>query len=237
MSSPRSGSLKGILFDLDGTLIATRRLYVESFADALEPVLGERLSEEQIMARKPRAERRFLRELAGDQHVRATLERFYASYETRHEASFEGIYPGVRPLLQALRQRQVPIGLVTGKSRRSWRITGPRIGLGDFAVTVFDEDVPAPKPDPTGLQLALDALRMDPDRVVYVGDSVTDLEAARALGMPSGAVLWSKKAHERQPFSHEGRELGARVLDHPSRVLRLLDGEDGPEESTPGSGA
>ncbi len=224
MASLPDGPLKGVLFDLDGTLIATRRLYIESFADALEPVLGERLSEEQIMARKPRAERRFLRELAGDRHIQGTLERFYDAYEARHDRSFEGIYPGVRELLRELRSREVPIGLVTGKSRRSWQITGPRIELGAFDVRVFDEDVPHPKPDPTGLRLAVDALSVDPNLLMYVGDSVTDLQAAQALGMPSGAVLWSKKQHEREPFGREGRNLGARVFEDPLGVLRLLEG-------------
>ncbi len=224
MSHLPGGRLKGVLFDLDGTLIATRRLYIESFADALEPVLGERLSEEEIMAHKPRAERRFLRDLAGEAHIRGTLQRFYDAYEARHDQSFEGIYPGVRELLRELRRRDVPIGLVTGKSRRSWRVTGPRVELGAFDVRVFDEDVPHPKPNPAGLRLAVDALGVDPSLLMYVGDSVTDLQAAQALGMPSGAVLWSKKQHEREPFSHEGRRLGAWVFEDPSGMLRLLDG-------------
>lgn len=217
------GPIRAVLFDVDGTLIATRRLYVEAFADALEPVVGARLSESEIMARHPRAERRFLREFAGPA-TPETLEVFYRSFEAGHDRYFEGIYTGVPTLLQELRGRRVPLGLVTGKSRRAWEITAPRTLLGDFDVVVLDDDVPAPKPDPAGLRLALEALGEDPARVVYVGDSLTDLEAARAAGVTGAAVLWSKKSEEVERFRADSLALGACLLPDPAGVLELLEG-------------
>ncbi len=213
-----SGPLRAILFDVDGTLIATRRLYVQAFADALEPVTGRRLAEAEIMQHRPRAERRFLGELAGPR-TPETLERFYRAYEERHDRDFEGVYDGVEEVLDALRSRRVPLGLVTGKSRRSWAITRPRISLGAFSVTVLDEDVSAPKPDPGGLRLALRTLEAEPGEVAYVGDSLTDLEAAREAGVRPAAVLWSKKAEEVDEFAAESRARGARLLTRPHELL------------------
>jgi len=216
---PRSA----ILFDLDGTLIATRRLYMEALADALEPALGVRWSEADILRHRPRAERRFLLEQVEAHHADAVLERFYASYERRHEDDFQGVYPGIPEMLDELRARGRPPGLVTGKSRRAWEITVPRAGLGDFAVTVFDDDVPAPKPDPAGLLLALRRLDARPVEALYVGDSLADLEAARRAGMAAVGVLWSKKPHEVEPFSEAGRELGARIIHRPQELLALTE--------------
>ena len=215
--------VRAALFDLDGTLIATRRLYIEALADALEPLLGRRFSEADIMRHKPRAERRFLADMVEEHQAAAVLERFYASYEASHDRHFEGLYTGVTELLDALRRRPLPMGLVTGKSRRAWEITSSRVRLGTFGVHVFDDDVPAPKPDPTGLHLALEALDADPAEVVYVGDSLTDLEAARAAGMASVAVLWSKKAEEVDRFRSESMDRGARIAPTPHALLELLE--------------
>ena len=211
-----------VLFDLDGTLIATRRLYLESFADALEPLLGRRPSHDWFMERRPRAEVRFLRELAGDEHHPVVMERFYRSYEERHDRDFEGVYRGVEELLAELRRLDLPLGLVTGKSRRSWEITSRRVRLGDFRVRVFDDDVPAPKPDPTGLLRAAEALGAAPEEVVYVGDSDSDLMAARAAGARGVAVLWPKKPHEVEEFRGLARKLDAVALERPDELLAVL---------------
>ncbi len=215
------------LFDLDGTLVATLTLYFESFAYALEPVFGRRLSREEMAVHHPRSEVRFLRELSGDEHHPWVMERFYSHYAERHDDAFEGIYPGVPEMLDRLRAAGVPIGLVTGKSRRSWSITGPRIELGEFPVGIFDDDVPAAKPDPTGLRLALERLGRAPGEVIYVGDSVTDLEAARRAGVRPGGVLWSKRDGERDAFRRRALELDGLAFETPDQVVELLLPEEG----------
>jgi HAD superfamily hydrolase (TIGR01549 family) len=219
---PPAPSPAAVLFDLDGTLIATRRLYLESFADAMEPILGRRPPHEWFMERRPRAEVRFLLELAGEVAHAEVMERFYRSYEARHDRDFEGIYEGVKEMLETLRGAGLPLGIVTGKSRRSWEITSRRVRLGEFGVTVFDDDVPAPKPDPTGLFRAAEALDVPPDRVLYVGDSGSDLEAARRAGARGLAVLWAKRSHEVDGFRERARTLGAGAVALPGEVTRLV---------------
>ncbi len=214
-------ALRAILFDLDGTLIATRRLYVEAFSRALEPYVGLRLSETEIMSRKPRAERRFLREIVGPEHAPECLERFYEHFEALHSTHFQGVYEGVPELLAALRSRGVPLGLVTGKSRRAWRITREHVELGSFHVEVLDDDVPDQKPDPSGVRQAVSALNVAPEEVVYVGDSLTDVEAARGAGVRAGAVLWCKKEEERDRFRREAEAMDARILPRPESVVEL----------------
>jgi len=213
-----------VLFDLDGTLIATRRLYLESFADALEPVFRRRPTHEWFMARNPRAEVRFLRELAGDEAHPGVMERFYVAYEERHDRDFEGIYDGVEEMLAGVRARGVPMGIVTGKSRRSWDITSRRVSLGEFGVRVFDDDVPAPKPDPAGLRRAAETLGVSVERVLYLGDSASDLEAAHAAGARAFGVLWPKRPDEIEGFRRLAHALGGRVLRHPAELEAVLVG-------------
>jgi HAD superfamily hydrolase (TIGR01509 family) len=225
------GDPVAILFDLDGTLIATRRLYLEAFADALEPALGRRPGHDEMMGLRPRAEVRFLAEVGGTREHAGVMSRFYAAYARRHPADFQGIYPGVSELLQGLRERGHPLGLVTGKSRRAWEITRPHVEpeLGTFQVMVFDDDVPAPKPDPAGLHMAVAALGCHAPASLYVGDSMSDLEAAHRAGLTPVGVLWSKRPQERGPFRELALELGGLAPGTPHDLLLALRG------ATPGS--
>ncbi len=237
--APEPLRISGLLFDLDGTLIATRRLYLEAFADALEPVVGHRPSHDEMMALRPRAEVRFLRQVTqtavgNGPHVEAAaegvLERFFAAYQRRHEKDFEGVYHDVPQMLSHARSTGLPLGLVTGKSRRSWGITSAFVELGPFDPMVFDDDVPRSKPDPTGLRLALEALGTPARETLYVGDSTTDLEAAAHAGVIPVGVLWSKRSHEREPFAEAAREWGGEVLERPGDLAGFLASAAPPRE-------
>lgn len=223
-----SGEEKGrgtvVLFDLDGTLIHTKRLYVECYRQAVLPYVGRELTDEEILALRPRSETRFLRDVVGEARLEACMEDFYRAYEALHDTHFRGIYPGVPELLAALRRAGVPLGIVTGKSRRAWEITAARMALGSFDVLVFDDDVAEPKPDPRGLRLALERLGADPAGALYLGDSVSDVEAAAAAGVRPAAALWAKKAEEREAFVARVADWGALLFVTPGEVAGYVAG-------------
>lgn len=181
-----------ILFDLDGTLIDTYRLYLESYRLALEPYLGYSPVDEEFIRRHPSSERRFLAEWVGAENAAACHESMCRHYEALHATLCEGMYEGVREMLAALRSAGIPLGLVTGKGRRAWEVTSSAIDLGEFEVVITDDDVEAPKPHPGGLLAAAEHLGYPPGEIVYVGDSLADLEAGRAAGVIVGAALWPK---------------------------------------------
>ena len=183
---------RAILFDLDGTLIDTFWLYAESFRRALAPYLGHTPTDEEMIARGPGSERSFFTRWLGEEQGLRCHADFTRHYEELHRALHEGIYDGVREMLAALRTAGYPLGLVTGKGRHAWQVTEREMDLGDFAVVVTDDDVTAPKPDPEGLIAAARALGFPPGDVVYVGDSAIDVQAGRAAGMRTAAVLWPK---------------------------------------------
>lgn len=181
-----------ILFDLDGTLIDSYRLYLEAYGRALEPILGRRPSREEIAARRPSAERRFLEDWVGAAHVDSCHDALCTHYAELQGALGEGVYEGVREMLLALSSAGYPLGIVTGKGRRIWEITAPLLPAQLFRVVVTEDDVDHPKPDPAGVLLAAEALQVEPKRTVYVGDSHSDLAAAERAGALSAAALWAK---------------------------------------------
>lgn len=220
-----------VLFDLDGTLVDTMRLYMECYRGAAEPYVRKDLTDEEIRSYKPRSEVRFLKFLVRPEDYDACLEDFYRVYEERHIEFFDGVYDGIAELLDALRADGRTIGIVTGKSRRSWEVTRAAAGLGDFDVVVVDDDVERSKPDPEGLVRALRSLDADPDRSIYVGDTVGDMQAAAAAGVRGVAALWAnrRKPSRQRSYAARAREEGATVVASPGSLARRLglDGNGG----------
>ena len=223
---PRESPVRWVLFDVDGTLIDTWDLYIETFLRALEAHVGRRLTLEELAALHPTSELRVLRQvLASDDELPDAHRDFLGHMRVLHPELFAGVYPGVPAMLAALRERGLVLGLVTGKSRGAWAVTAPIAALGDFATTVMDDDVAHPKPAPEGILAAVEQLDADPAATVYVGDTVNDARAARAAGVRFAAALWAKSDEERAAFIEKIQAEGAWVLvPEPAALVELLDG-------------
>ena len=213
-----------IVFDVDGTLIDTYRLYMESYRRALAPVLGYSPGDAELIGRGASSERGILRAWVPDDRLDDCHADLCRHYEALHASLAEGFYEGAREMLAALRAAGIPLGVVTSKGRRAWEVTASRIDLGDFAVVVTEDDVAEPKPHPEGLLAAAAALGEPPERLVYIGDSSGDLKAGRAAGMAVGAVLWPKTAPgEREAFLERIRPLAPEwVFDRPADLSRAF---------------
>ena len=98
--------------------------------------------------------------------------------------------PGAADVLQRLNEASIPTAIVSQKLRYRVEEVLQREGLIDsFAVILGGEDVPAFKPDPSGLQLAIGRLGVPATDAVYVGDTTIDAQAAANAGLRFVAVL------------------------------------------------
>ncbi len=138
---------------------------------------------------KPVSELRLLRRALGEAELAEGHRRFIEHYAELHGSHFGGVYPGVSAMLDALRRDGHRLGIVTGKSQAAWEVTRQVSKLGPFDVAVTDEAVAAPKPDPAGLEMALERLEAGRGEAIYVGDGIGDAGAARAAGMGVAAAL------------------------------------------------
>ena len=217
--------IRGVLFDLDGTLVDTWDLYVEAYIRTLEPHVGRRLTLDELIALRPTSELRLLQRALGPGEAVAAQREFLAHYRCLHSAHFGGVYPGVRQMLTTLRGLGLRLGIVTGKSRGAWEVTAKAADLGEFDVLVTDEEVVRAKPDAEGLSLALLRLERPAEATIYVGDSVVDAQAARAAGVRFAAALWPKAEAEVTPFLTQVRQVGTCAeLTHPAGLVGLLKG-------------
>jgi HAD superfamily hydrolase (TIGR01509 family) len=92
--------------------------------------------------------------------------------------------PGADTLLHQLRERRLPLGIVTRNSRSPAALTLARLGAPPLQL-LCREDA-RPKPDPDGLLQLARSWSLPPQALVYIGDFHFDLEAATAAGMLAG---------------------------------------------------
>ena len=180
-----------IAFDLDGTLVETAPDLVGALNDTLAEAGHPPLPFEQVRLMVGRGAKALLERgfaAAGDPLDAARtppmVQRFIAVYLDRI-ARESRPYPGVVEALDALKTRGARLVVCTNK------LTGLSMALLDALdlTTWFDAVIgadlsPAPKPDARHLIAAVDAVGGDLRRTVMVGDSATDVGAAKAAGAP-----------------------------------------------------
>ncbi|MDO8836484.1 MAG: HAD-IA family hydrolase [Vicinamibacterales bacterium] len=174
-----------VVFDFDGTLMDTLRDLAEAAGDLAEAYGGARLSEAQTAAMigdgAPLFVQRILATTGIDVPPPEAVTRYLDFYERRvfdHTAP----YSGVAEMLGALAPRH-RLALLTNKPEASTRALMRHTGLDTwFEDCVFGDGDLARKPDPAGLQWLMARAGADPALTLMVGDSVMDLDAARAAG-------------------------------------------------------
>jgi HAD superfamily hydrolase (TIGR01509 family) len=141
----------------------------------------------------------------------------YHKYFTRHFNTGIRVFPGIRELLFTLHRKGVKLAVCTGADKRTANCTLAQSGLSQFfAAVVTGDDVSAPKPDPEGLTVAMNAIGANADETVYVGDHPNDIQASRDVGAKTAAAFWGSmhrnKLEDLKPDF---------LFRHPSEALRL----------------
>ena len=186
------GDLHGrlIAFDLDGTLVDSRRDLADSANELIEELGGTALSEEAIglmvgegaavlVTRALRAAG--LEREAEESSLPQRLTRFLQIYDSRllhHTAP----YPGIVQAVGAAR-RHARVAVLTNKPLRATEAVLNGLGLRALFDDVVGGDGPfARKPDPAGMRHLIERASATPQRALLVGDSAIDHETALRAG-------------------------------------------------------
>lgn len=149
-------------------------------------------------------------------------DHYLASVSTQLRA-----YPGVRELLEWLRERGIKTGVVSNSKRRELETALRGLKLFDFFDVVLSrDDVKPPKPDPAPYLFGAACVGVDPEDCLAVEDSPTGIESALVGGMPGAAVLtnFSRQAMEQPvPGRPELRPvwIGASIVELHAQLRRL----------------
>jgi phosphoglycolate phosphatase len=186
--------LRGVLFDLDGTLLDT----AADIARALNRALAERnwppLPVSDVVRMIGRGSPILIERAAAalgqplTPAVQAAMvERFFEFYGALEEANESDArpYPGVAETLRTLHEAGLSIAVVTNKQERFAKALLHRLELAGWVDLIVGGDTcERRKPDPQPLLHACTTLQLDPQAVLMVGDSVNDVSAARGAKIP-----------------------------------------------------
>ena len=185
-----------IIFDMDGTLTATNQLIFDSFNQVAARYLGRTLTPTEVIAYFGPPEEGAVRRMIGTDDITEAMQGYYAYYRSEHQR-LAVLYPGIRELLQSLHDRGVTIALFTGKGRRTTDITMEEFGIAHFfAMTVTGDDVESYKPSGDGIRRILARFNLRPEDAVMIGDSTSDILAARECGVTMASVVWDSYGKE-----------------------------------------
>lgn len=209
-----------VLFDLDGTLIDSVDLIVDSYHHAYSVHGLPPRSRDEILAGLGTP----LRIVFGDVTDDATqIDSWIATYRaynlTHHDARVHA-YPGAVEMVQRLKSAGHRLGLVTSKNRLGAARGLALVGLADtMEVIVGADDVVNPKPHPEPVQRALTQLGMPPETCLFVGDSHHDIRCGRSAGVWTAGVTWG-------PFDRQHLEMVAPdyYCDTPDELLGIVGG-------------
>lgn len=208
----------GILFDCDGTLIKSLDLGMDSYHYAFEKI-GEprRLSEEIKQYFGAGADRIFMKLLNDAEKARKAFEHYF-EHESRQVSKIL-LHDGISDLLNELMQKNIPMGVVTGRHSQDLEMIFHHHDLHKtFKTLICDNHLENSKPHPEGILLGAKALGLAPEKIFYIGDSVMDMKAARRAGAIPIAALWDNWAH----IEEMKREEPVLLAHHPSDIISFI---------------
>jgi pyrophosphatase PpaX len=208
--------IKAVIFDLDGTLIDTNDLIIDTFYHVINELLGRSPTIEElnhVYGRTLDEQMRFFSEERSQELVDA-----YKSYYRAHMDERTHLFEGVKDLLVKLTEMGIKIATVTNKGSRGVRHAFDKFDIGDyFDATISADDVSNGKPDPEGIFAVLDGLGIEAYEALFVGDSLNDIAAAKKAGVLSVLVGWTL-FHE-EHYSEFGADF---IIDKPMDLIKLL---------------
>jgi HAD superfamily hydrolase (TIGR01509 family) len=181
-------ALSAVIFDVDGTLVDTNQAHVQAWKQALKSH-GYQVEEDRIAVEIGKGGDKLIPSVLGQQIDRKDGDSLRNAH-TEEFARIAGserlqLFPGVRPLLDAIRQRGLKLGLATSSKPMELAVTEQSAGVplsSWFDEVAHGQDASDSKPAPHTLQAAITKLKMSPAQTVMVGDTPYDSQTARDAG-------------------------------------------------------
>lgn len=214
---------RGVVFDLDGTLIDSRR----DLADAANALIVERggvaLPVDDIAGMVGEGAALLVRRAMRAAHVErddldAALARFLVLYDERL-LTHTRLYEGTRETLETL-AATTDLAVLTNKPQRPSEEILSGLGVARHFKWIVGGDTPfGRKPDPAGLLELCRRANTGHDTTVMIGDSAIDLRTARAAGIRCCLVRYGFG------FKTAASELAGdeQILDDPRQLTAVLD--------------
>lgn len=183
-------AIRNILFDLDGTLLDTNELIIQSFQHTYQRHLNKHVDKEDIIKTFGEILKITLDREFGDDSEEAI--KTYRNFQIGKFEKLISIREGVKEGVMKLYNQGYKLAVVTSRLNKSAIMGLNHFGLMEyFDIVIGADDTDKHKPDPTPAFMALQEMGGKPEETIFVGDSPFDVLCGKNAGIKSVIVGWS----------------------------------------------
>lgn len=217
--------IKGVGFDLDGTLVNSLPGLANAVDATLQsvglPTAGEERVSHWIGNGATLLIQRALIWAGGEAPTESDVNRLRQVFDAHYAQTIESgsqLYPNVLTTLDILQQHAIPMALVTNKPSPFVAPLLEQLGINHYFNTLIGaDDVVVKKPHPAPIYLVLGQLGLRAEEFLFVGDSRNDIQAAKAAHCPSAAMTYGYNYGEPIALSQPDY-----VLDNFADILPMI---------------
>lgn len=214
--------LEAMLFDLDGTLLDTAPTFINVLNTLLKKHGKLPLTDALIREKVSHGARALITlgfGLSEDHENFETLRNELLDLYASNISEGTQLFSGMDKVLKALKEKNIPWGIITNKPSRFTFPLLTALGISDdCAVVVCPDDVSNTKPDPEPLHLACFRLNVEASNCIYVGDHERDIAAGNAAGMFTVSALFGYIANDDNPNTWQANL----AVKHANELLALI---------------
>lgn len=183
------------LFDLDGTLLDSDKMIIETFRELYKIYRPDFHPDDSHILQFSGPQ---IRESLAKEFPNEDLEKMLSEYKNRSKKfyiKYVRLFPGARELIETLNSKGIKYGIITNKHRYATVYTYELLDLKKFNIySVCADDVENLKPNPEGIYRAMKDFDVsDKKDVIYIGDGLFDYLTAKNAGVDFGFVSWSPR--------------------------------------------
>ncbi|MHA4990734.1 HAD family hydrolase [Cetobacterium somerae] len=205
--------IKGILFDLDGTILNTQKMNIFPLQKLILEEFGKEISYNDLLKYCAYPGKQTIKML-GFHDIEKSYEK-WVKYVNEFEEGAT-LYDGFTEVFETLYKHGIKIGIASSKMRKQYQIDFIPTGLEKFIdCAVLAEDTTLHKPNPDPLLLGAKLLNLSPENIVYIGDTIADEVSSKKAGMGFALASWG---------AFNPSEISADfILNKPQDILKLID--------------
>ena len=210
--------IEGFIFDLDGTLGNTLPVCYAAFQHVFAEYLGRQYTDAEVAALFGPSEEGIFQTLIPERWESA-MQSYLEAYERVHEGYTA--FPGIAQALHYLKERDIPMAIVTGKGMHSAAISLQYLGLASY-FEIIEAGSAGGAVKPQAMRKVLTQWGIAPEHVASLGDAPSDVRAAKNVGaIPLGAA-WAATASTARLSAEEPLLIFHHVADFMAWLERTV---------------
>jgi phosphoglycolate phosphatase/pyrophosphatase PpaX len=212
--------IKGVIFDLDGTLANTLPLCIQAFRQSVEPLTLQPLSDAAIIATFGPSEEGTIMTLVPE-HYEKGIVNYLNFYKDLHDMC-PAPFPDIRDLLDLLKEKGIRIAMVTGKGKHSTDISLKKFGLTSYFEIIETGSPTGPRKTEGIREVLASWPHLQKEEIIYVGDAPSDIKASREAGIAVVGAGWASTADPEALLTQQPDRLFYTVKDFADWLTPLM---------------